>query len=72
MLRPYRLRFMKNTSKWEYARKYCDARGYEFQIWTEHELEAMGVRTMTVGFKASKTKTGKRIWKTLSKRKKKV
>jgi hypothetical protein len=66
------LTYMKNTSKWDYARKYCEARGYEFQIWTEHELEAMGIRTMTVGFKLKKTKTGKRIWKTLPKRKKKV
>ena len=49
-------------------RQYADDRGYEFQIWTENELEAMGIRTMTMKFKASKTKTGKRIWKTLKKR----
>ena len=36
--------------------------------WTEKELEAMGIKTMSLGFKASKTKTGKRIWKTLKKR----
>ena len=62
------LTYMKNTSKWKYAQKFCDERGYEFQIWTEKELEAMGIKTMSLGFKASKTKTGKRIWKTLKKR----
>ena len=62
------LTYMKNTSKWKYAQKFCDERGYEFQIWTENELEAMGIRTMSMKMKASKTKTGKRIWKTLKKR----
>jgi hypothetical protein len=62
------LTYMKNTSKWKYAQKFCDDRGYEFQIWTEHELEAMGVKTMSMKMKASKTKVGKRIWKTLKKR----
>ena len=62
------LTYMKNTSKWKYAQKFCDDRGYEFQIWTEKELEAMGIKTMTMRFKASKTKTGKRIWKSLKKR----
>ena len=28
----------------------------------------MGIKTMTMGFKASKTKTGKRIWKSLKKK----
>jgi hypothetical protein len=59
---------MKNASKWKYAKKYCDERGYEFQIWTEKELEAMGIKTMTMGFKVSKTKTGRRIWKSLKKK----
>ena len=62
------LTYMKNTSKWKYAKQYADDRGYEFQIWTENELEAMGIRTMSMKFKVSKTKTGKRIWKTLKKR----
>ena len=62
------LTYMKNTSKWKYAKKFCDERGHEFQIWTENELEAMGIRTMSMKMKASKTKTGKRIWKTLKKR----
>ena len=62
------LGYMKNVSKWKYAKKFCNERGYEFQIWTEKELEAMGIKTMTMGFKASKTKTGRRIWKTLGKR----
>ena len=35
---------MKNTSKWKYAQEVLQRiRGYEFQIWTEHELEAMGI-----------------------------
>jgi hypothetical protein len=59
---------MKNVSKWKYAKKYCKERGYELQIWTEKELEAMGIKTMTMRFKASKTKTGRRIWKTLKKK----
>lgn len=62
------LTYMKNTSKWKYAKQYADDRGYEFQIWTENELEAMGIKTMSMKFKVSKTKTGKRIWKTLKKR----
>lgn len=28
----------KNKSKWEYARKWCEDRGYEFVILTEREL----------------------------------
>ena len=62
------LTYMKNVSKWEYATKFCDDRGYKFYIWTEKELEAMGIKTMTLKYKASKTKTGKRIWKSLKKR----
>lgn len=30
--------WMKNTAKWEYAKKYCDKYGYEFMIITENEL----------------------------------
>ena len=52
----------------KYATKFCEERGYEFQIWTEKELEAMGIRTMSMKFKASKTKVGKKIWKTLKKK----
>ena len=62
------LTYMKNVSKWKYATKFCEERGYEFQIWTEKELEAMGIRTMSMKFKASKTKVGKKIWKTLKKK----
>jgi len=28
----------KNTAKWQAAKKYCDQRGYEFMIITEHHL----------------------------------
>lgn len=30
--------YAKNKSKWEYARKWCDDRNYEFVIMTEKEL----------------------------------
>lgn len=66
------LTYMKNTSKWKYAKKYCDDRGYKFEIWTEHTLEGLGIRTMTYKNKASKTKVGKRTWKSFKKIKKKV
>jgi len=62
------LTYVKNMNKWSAAQKYSLDNGYEFQIWTEKELEAMGIKTMTMRFKASKTKTGKRIWKSLKKR----
>ena len=30
--------YAKNQSKWEAAREWCEDRGYEFKIITEHEL----------------------------------
>jgi len=63
--------YMKNTSKWKYAKRYADQRGYKFEIWTEKTLEGLGIKTMTTKYKASKTKTGKRIWKSFKKIKKK-
>tara|TARA_Y100000031_G_scaffold92598_1_gene101700 strand:- start:606 stop:1136 length:531 start_codon:yes stop_codon:yes gene_type:complete len=58
------LTYMKNTSKWDAARKFCDDRpGYKFLIWTERELETMGIKTMTYKFKFSKTKVGKSLKK---------
>jgi hypothetical protein len=42
------LTYMKNTSKWRYAKKYCDDRpGYKFEIWTEKTLEGLGIRTLS-------------------------
>lgn len=36
-----------NISKWEYAKKYAEKRGMEFVVWTENELERMGIPTKT-------------------------
>ena len=55
---------MKNTSKWKYAKRYCDDRGWKFEIWTEKTLESFGVP----GMKTKKTAP----WKPLKKRKKKT
>ena len=33
-----------NTSKWEYAIDYAHGRGWNFEIWTEDTLKAMGIR----------------------------
>lgn len=41
------LTYTKNTSKWKAARKFAEAHGVEFQIWDEHTLEALGIRTLT-------------------------
>ena len=50
------LTYMKNTSKWRYAKKFCDDRpGYRFEIWTEKTLEQMGIKTMTYKYKAAST-----------------
>lgn len=36
--------YVKNRSKWDAAEEYCRARGWTFQIWTEHTLESIGIR----------------------------
>jgi hypothetical protein len=38
------LRYAKNTSKWEAAKRYCETRGWEFRIWDEHVLEKFGIK----------------------------
>lgn len=38
--------YIKNTSKWEQAEKYCDARGWEFKIFTEKTLKSLGIRLL--------------------------
>ena len=63
------LRYMKNTSKWKYAKRYCDQRGYKFEIWTEKTLENFGIKTLT---NKTKAKTGKRTWKSFKRIKKKI
>jgi len=35
--------YVKNQNKWEAARSFAKDRGWEFQIWTEHTLEQMGI-----------------------------
>lgn len=37
------LTYVKNQNKWDAARKFCASRGYEFEVWTEHTLRAMGI-----------------------------
>jgi len=46
------LTFVKNKNKWDAAEKYAQDRGWEFQIWTEHDLQSMGI--MKKGFKKLK------------------
>ena len=35
--------YVKNMNKWEAAAEYASDRGWDFQIWTEKELEKMGI-----------------------------
>jgi hypothetical protein len=39
------LTYIKNQSKWKAAREYANNRGWNFEIWTEKELTAMGLIT---------------------------
>jgi hypothetical protein len=39
--------YATNISKWEAARAYAESRGAEFLVWTEIELAAMGLKTVT-------------------------
>jgi hypothetical protein len=41
------MKYMKNTSKWETAKVYANDRGWEFQIWTEHTIKALGIKLLT-------------------------
>lgn len=36
--------YVKNMNKWKAANSYANDRGWEFQIWTEHTLEKMGIK----------------------------
>lgn len=38
--------WVKNNSKWEAAKIFAELNGAEFQIWTEHELEKIGIKTL--------------------------
>jgi hypothetical protein len=37
------LTYIKNKNKWEQAKEYAKDRGWSFEIWTEHTLEAKGI-----------------------------
>ncbi len=36
--------YVKNQNKWKAAKSFARDRGWEFQIWTEHTLEKMGIK----------------------------
>lgn len=38
------LTYIKNRNKWEAASEYCKDRKWNFEIWTEVELEAKGIK----------------------------
>jgi hypothetical protein len=40
------MKYMKNTSKWNTASEYAKDRGWEFQIWTESTLKALGIKIL--------------------------
>jgi hypothetical protein len=40
------LTYAKNTSKWDAAEVYCAKRNWTFQIWTEHSLKKLGIKTL--------------------------
>jgi len=37
----------KNVSKWAYAKKYAESKGYKFRIFTENELRKLGIRIIS-------------------------
>jgi hypothetical protein len=37
------LTYVKNQNKWIAAKKFALDRGWDFQIWTEHTLKALGI-----------------------------
>lgn len=39
--------YVKNTSKWEAANRYCADRGWTFEVWTEDSLKALGIKILT-------------------------
>lgn len=39
--------YAKNTSKWSTAASYAKSMGWEFVIWTEHELTSLGIKLIT-------------------------
>lgn len=39
--------YAKNQSKWEAATKYCNKRGWSFQVWHEETLKSLGIKLLT-------------------------
>ena len=39
--------YIKNTSKWDAAKEYCEDHGFIFDIWTEDTLKKMGIKLLT-------------------------
>ena len=39
--------YVTNLSKWEAAKQYAKRNGMKFQIWTEHELQKLGINLIT-------------------------
>jgi len=35
--------YIKNQNKWDAAKLYAENRGWQFEIWTEHDLYKMGI-----------------------------
>ena len=44
--------YVKNINKWEAAKSYCKDRKWEFEIWTEHTLDQMGIMPKAQKFKS--------------------
>lgn len=42
------LTYVKNINKWKAAREYAKDQGWEFQIWTEKELDKMGIMPKSI------------------------
>lgn len=40
------LTYVKNLSKWNAAKKYCEDREWTFMVWTENTLNKMGIRVI--------------------------
>ena len=50
------LAYVKNQCKWRAAKEYADDRKWDFQIWTEHTLQQMGILSKPVPGKLKKLK----------------
>lgn len=39
--------YVKNVAKWTAATAYCEARGWEFEVWTEDHIQSLGIKLLT-------------------------